>query len=78
MQDILRWLVIAALLVGAFAKFAGILMRVLTAVIAIAAGFNIRWLLPALADVQTLLLNWAIILALAHWLGIQFDRGPHG
>lgn len=40
-------------------------MRVLTAVIAIAAGALILsgYFFPALADVQTLLLNWAIILA---------------
>ncbi len=40
-------------------------MRVFTAVIAIAAGVLVLggYFLPALADVQTLLLNWAIILA---------------
>jgi cytochrome bd-type quinol oxidase subunit 2 len=40
-------------------------MRVLTAVIAIAAGILILggYFFPALADIQTLLLNWAIILA---------------
>ncbi|WKZ36928.1 MAG: hypothetical protein QY332_03190 [Anaerolineales bacterium] len=40
-------------------------MRVFTAVIAIAAGVLILggYFFPALADVQTLLLNWAIILA---------------
>ncbi|MDP1713632.1 MAG: hypothetical protein Q8L41_02715 [Anaerolineales bacterium] len=40
-------------------------MRVLTAVIAIAAGVLIAggYFFPALTDVQTLLLNWAIILA---------------
>lgn len=40
-------------------------MRVLTAIIAIVAGALILsgYFLPALADVQTLLLNWAIILA---------------
>jgi len=40
-------------------------MRVITAVIAIAAGILILggYFFPALADVQTLLLNWAIILA---------------
>ncbi|MBC7875532.1 MAG: hypothetical protein H7Y59_00055 [Anaerolineales bacterium] len=43
-------------------------MRVFTAVIAIAAGililggYFLQGLFPALADVQTLLLNWAIIL----------------
>jgi hypothetical protein len=43
----------------------GDLMRVLTAVIAIAAGILILggYFFPALADIQTLLLNWAIILA---------------
>lgn len=40
-------------------------MRVFTAVIAIAAGVLVLggYFLPALADVQTLLLNWAVILA---------------
>jgi len=40
-------------------------MRVFTAVIAIAAGVLVLggYFFPALADVQTLLLNWAIILA---------------
>ncbi|MBI5943792.1 MAG: hypothetical protein HY864_05435 [Chloroflexi bacterium] len=40
-------------------------MRVFTAVIAIAAGILVLggYFLPALADVQTLLLNWAVILA---------------
>jgi hypothetical protein len=40
-------------------------MRVITAVIAIAAGFLILggYFFPMLAPVQTLLLNWAIILA---------------
>jgi hypothetical protein len=40
-------------------------MRIFTAVIAIAAGVLILggYFTPALADVQTLLLNWAIILA---------------
>lgn len=40
-------------------------MRVFTAVIAIAAGVLILggYFFPALSDVQTLLLNWAIILA---------------
>lgn len=40
-------------------------MRILTAVIAIAAGILILsgYFFPALADVQALLLNWAIILA---------------
>ncbi len=40
-------------------------MRVFTAVVAIAAGILILggYFLPAFADVQTLLLNWAIILA---------------
>lgn len=40
-------------------------MRVFTAVIAIAVGIIILggYFFPALADVQTLLLNWAIILA---------------
>jgi cytochrome bd-type quinol oxidase subunit 2 len=41
------------------------LMRVVTAVIAIAFGILILggYFFPALADIQTLLLNWAIILA---------------
>lgn len=45
--------------------FRGDLMRVFTAVIAIAAGVLILggYFFPALSDVQTLLLNWAIILA---------------
>jgi cytochrome bd-type quinol oxidase subunit 2 len=40
-------------------------MRVVTAVIAIAAGILVLggYFLPAFADVQTLLLNWAILLA---------------
>jgi hypothetical protein len=43
----------------------GDLMRVLTAVIAIAAGILVLggYFFPALTDIQTLLLNWAIILA---------------
>jgi hypothetical protein len=40
-------------------------MRVFTAVIAIAAGILVLggYFIPAFADIQTLLLNWAIILA---------------
>ena len=54
-------------------------MRVFTAVTAIAAGILILggYFFPALAEMQTLLLNWAIILTgVAALVGnLQFDFG---
>ncbi len=65
-QDVLRWVIILVLLGGAVLKLFGInLMRIVALVLAILTGLIVLfgYFIPALTPAQTLLLNWAIILA---------------